>query len=409
MKSPLVAVVEPWADGHRANYVRLIARALVARGNRVAVVTSADGFRDPIMREVEAMPGVEVLLHEISRSKGPVAPGAVRLFIGEVLLWLRLRAMAQAARKHFGAVSCCVLPYVDYCYHALAMLGSPLRQVPWVGITMRTSVDCSNRAQSLRERFLGRVASPGCMATLFTIDPRIQECASGTLPERLRYLPDPVELRAAGGSAVTRASLGVREVDYLVLVLGSIDDRKGVAQLLAALPALPAQPRVVVLVAGRVLPRARTVLSGSPGRELLQQGRLIVVDRRLQDEEIADLLAAADCAWLGYSGHEHMSGILLLAAVAGVPIIATQRGAIGYLAGKMSEAILVDPNDVDQVGGALRRLGQGARRRRPEVERNSWMEAHRPERFASAIAGAVQAAEAESKPGSPGRQKGSKT
>ena len=73
------------------------------------------------------------------------------------------------------------------------------------------------------------------------------------------------------------------------------------------------------------------------------------------EEELA-AFKSADCVWLGYSGHYQMSGVLVQAGRAGIPVIACKEGLIGYYAAKLGNGILVDSRDSESVSGALARM-----------------------------------------------------
>ena len=136
----------------------------------------------------------------------------------------------------------------------------------------------------------------------------------------------------------------------LVLFVGTLEPRKNVGRLVAAMQRLPARLAGVKLVlAGRWGWRTgalRGALDGAP------PGR-IVVTGGVDDATLAALYRAA--AVFAYPSLYEGFGLPVLEAMAaGAPVITSKGGALEEVAGSAAE--LVDPLDVDAIAAALERL-----------------------------------------------------
>jgi glycosyltransferase involved in cell wall biosynthesis len=273
-----------------------------------------------------------------------------------------------------------IIPYMDYCLYAFAMRGAPFRSSPWCGITMRTSPPGDTVADACRWWLVRRLCRTPALTRLFTIDPR--------LPARLAYLADPVERIAPGDRAAARQALGVTDGDHVVLVFGSLDKRKGIEWLLEAMRRLASSQRVVALLAGRQTPELQAQLLEPRWRELRATRRVLCLDGIVPQDELGGIFAAADSAWLGYMGHQHASGVFNLAAATGLPIIATNAGAIGLMADEVSRTYKVNPADPHEIGAVLSELAGAPRQLRDTSECERWQAAHSVAAFGATVSAA---------------------
>jgi glycosyltransferase involved in cell wall biosynthesis len=142
------------------------------------------------------------------------------------------------------------------------------------------------------------------------------------------------------------------------LFVGSVEPRKNVAGLLAAYAALlgrhPAAPTLVI--AGKLPPEGLgTLPPGVPADRVRPLG-YVSDDQRRQLYRDASLLVLP-------SFDEGFGMPVLEAMTIGLPVVASNRGAIPEVAG--GAAILVEPDDVEGIGAAIERVlsDEGLRRR----------------------------------------------
>jgi glycosyltransferase involved in cell wall biosynthesis len=62
---------------------------------------------------------------------------------------------------------------------------------------------------------------------------------------------------------------------------------------------------------------------------------------------------AADLVWLGYQSHFSMSGVLVLAAIAGVPVVSTHKGLIGWMTREHELGDVIDVERASEVTQCL--------------------------------------------------------
>ena len=113
--------------------------------------------------------------------------------------------------------------------------------------------------------------------------------------------------------------------------------------------------------------------------------RLIVLDRFVSAAELGSLMAASDVVWVGYRNHVYMSGVLVLAGRAGLPVVGTAEGEIGRLITRHALGTVARIDHRTEVANALRELLDGATRmemgRRAEIA----FENHTVENFGARI------------------------
>jgi glycosyltransferase involved in cell wall biosynthesis len=204
------------------------------------------------------------------------------------------------------------------------------------------------------------------LKALFVINPSVNEvppnwCTPVVL-SKLRYLPDPADCEIANSRWASRSNLRILNDEVAILVFGSIDERKGIDSLLAALSSRDDLGRYRVILAGRQSLTMNAILGSPNSLRLIEDGRLIILDRFVGDAELGSLLAASDVVWVGYRNHIYMSGVLVLAGKAGLPVIGTVEGEIGRLITKHALGEVARINRPTEVAVALHTMLDSALR-----------------------------------------------
>lgn len=217
--------------------------------------------------------------------------------------------------------------------------------------------DASERVTALRKRVLLRWARRNPhLDTLLSLDPlavdpinRMGGRGSGA------FLPDPVPVPHFSENAAPPTVLDRAPEDRsTVLLFGVLDDRKGIAQVCAALRRLePAdQSRLTLALAGPLddsLREAVQDVANATGVEVLLD------DRFVPDAEIQRLIGQSDLVLLTYQKHVGSSNVLIRAAAAGVPVLATDYGLVGAQVRTRTLGTAIDASDPQHIAQALAR------------------------------------------------------
>lgn len=389
-----ILVLEPHSPGHHATYLRWVVEAIVERGWVAVVATTYKALEHPLLRGL-AHAGERVELHIIDADLplGAVH-GRFQMVRRELMYWRGMRAVVRTERAR-ADVSAVVLPYLDYCFFACCALGVPYGGLPWHMISMRLSAVAETTRMPWRWRLARRLLSAPSVRTLFAISPSVQTLPStwltGAMAAKLRYLPDPAEHRTGLDRAAARSRLGLTPDQLAMLVFGSIDERKGMGRLAAALANDARLARYVLIIAGAQTPELRGARASGALAELRGQRRLIELDRTLDDAEQTLVFAAADVAWLGYERHTFMSGVLVLAGHSSLPVVATDFGETGAFVRRHGMGLLVEANGTESVRDALLALTDVAVRRELGSRSKAAVEEHTPQRMKRALVDAIVA------------------
>jgi glycosyltransferase involved in cell wall biosynthesis len=174
----------------------------------------------------------------------------------------------------------------------------------------------------------------------------------GKAERRARFMADPIEPLSLPTRSEARAMLGLPEHKRLIMSIGLQDHRKGVDHLLAAGARWhPAEPASIVL-AGMLSAPIRELVTNEY-RRLVDEGRLVVLDRYLSKEDFNACFAAGDLVATPYRPHPHPSAIVLHAATAGKMVLAANNGWFAYMVPRFSLGRLCDPQDSETFAETL--------------------------------------------------------
>ena len=140
-------------------------------------------------------------------------------------------------------------------------------------------------------------------------------------------LPDPIETPVHFERTSACRRLGLNPDHRYLSLLGVIDRRKGIHDLLAAIRRvesdLPGDVRF--LVAGRCASDVRSVFQGE-FKDLVDSGRIVIRDQHLSHEELWAACYASTMMLLPYPEHQYSASILIRAAAAQVPVVCNSIG-----------------------------------------------------------------------------------
>ena len=263
-----------------------------------------------------------------------------------------------------------LIMYLDTCELPLAVgMQSPC---PFSGIYFRPTFhygmfanyhpDLKERLKQWRNRFtLDRILAHPQLQTVFCLDPFAVEAIKSER-ERAKIVPlaDPVESAPSTllDLATYRDQLGIAADRRVFLLFGALDGRKGIYQLLEASALLPPalSQQMCLLLVGKTSAAERANLEQKIA-ELRQQKPIQIIECYdfIPEDEVQAYFQIADVVLAPYQRHVGMSGILLLAAAAGKPVLSTDYGLMGELVRRYRLGVAVDATQPSELMQALAR------------------------------------------------------
>lgn len=260
----------------------------------------------------------------------------------------------------------CFLMYFDSILLSLALRGKP--PCPLSGIYFRPIFHYAGFAEFTPSRhelilqqrdkiFLSRLLQNSNFQTLFCLDPFAAERISkfkGNV--KAIYLPDPVEIYSNSDtqSEKLRQSLGINPGRKVFLMFGVLQKRKGIYQLLDAIELLPSHlcQKLCLLLVG---PIGSELLIKTRSRELCDALPIQVISHEqfVPDQEIQPYFQVADVILAPYIRHIGMSAILVRAAAAQKPVLASNYGLMGQMVKHHKLGITVDSSVPSEIARGL--------------------------------------------------------
>jgi phosphatidylinositol alpha-mannosyltransferase len=334
-----VAIVSPYAldvVGGVQVHVRSLAEALRRAGDEVLVIgPSAAAATDWGTRSVGRTVAVPA-----NGSRAPVALGPRAA--------LRVRDILRRARPDVVHVHEPLVPVVG----PAAVLATRAACV----LTFHAAAEAGSLPalyRSIRGPARRLVARGDQLTAVSPVAATFHARMLGVDPKRFTVVPNGVDVaRFAAAGASRRA---VAQAEERIVFLGRLEHRKGadvaVRMFLELAQQRPAV-RMQVLGDGPLASELARLRAGAPAHVA---SRLELVGRA-DPEALPALLAAADVAVLPSRGGESFGIVLLEAMAAGVPLVATDIPGYRAVARHDREALLVPPDDVAGLVGAVARI-----------------------------------------------------
>ena len=208
-------------------------------------------------------------------------------------------------------------------------------------------------------QFLHRTAlRTGPWFGLHTIDPTAfawLQARTPRLARRFSLVPDPVDDFTPISKRAAREVLGVPvEGRYVGSVGSHAILRKGSALLVEAFARAKLAQSDRLLLAGPLGDSLATRLRNEFGH-LVRAGRIVTVDRYLENDEVMQALAAMDVVCAPYIGHLGSSGIVLRAAQAERPVLTPRQGWFAEMVPRFHLGDTGDILDAAALASALER------------------------------------------------------
>ncbi len=209
-------------------------------------------------------------------------------------------------------------------------------------------------------------------------------------------LPDPVTIEPPAAAVVATLchELGLDPERKVLLLFGMIDRRKGIYKVLEALQQLSAaqQARLTLLLVGKVAaaeqPTVRAKLAAITQTTALQ---IVLRDEFVPDSIVAAYFALSDLVLALYQQHVGSSGILLWAAAAGKPVLASDYGLIGELVQRHHLGVAVDSTaPADITAGIIQSLEHSPATRFIQDEARNFAAKHQASAFTKVVATALR-------------------
>ena len=361
--APDAVIFEPMAEGHVLEWLVHVVHAAASSEARQVWFIVAGQIHGALLAQVPPNARGRIRIVELRPQEERLCLDR-RLTIRAFAQWWILRRYLRRMRARSAfALS------LDHLSLPLAM-GFRFGEVAIGGVLFRPSVhyrtigpyrpSVSERIRDLRKTVLYRgMLANGAVGRVLSLDTYFSEFAVAHYwrGRKVRGLVDPVfpPIDIADPDRQLARQMPSGRVRFVLF--GSLQRRKGVLELLAALTLLDPETgsRASIMIAGRADDDLRD--------ELMRVARdisadrpdiwLHVEDRRLASGEIAALVEGCDAVLAPYQRFVGSSGVLLWAAQWGKPVVTQDFGLVGRLVRDHRLGLAVDTTNSAALAGAL--------------------------------------------------------
>lgn len=364
-----VLIFETSLSGHRGSYVRLLLEGLLSIGVNPSIAIPESELQTEEFHHNLADLRADFQLLTM-QSRWPK-----RAFLrGRVEVGVLREAVAKVGAQHV------YVPYGATLCRAASLNRRPFGagMPPVETLLMRS---CSGQGRSGGRAWIRAKALDLCVRAcpwerIHVLDPLSFKAFSAIGVEGIRLMPEAIEHRMRRSSAEARRRLGLPIEARLVSCPGAISERKGADLLLRAFEASECASTCLVL-AGLATPSIRKLIAERYS-SLMSSGKLIFRDQYLSNSELDDLFDASDVVAVPYPKHVGSASILLRAAAAEVPVIASDYAWLGWATDTFGLGATVDPSNVEQFSEILKATGHHGQVSEKTEVRKLFLEYHRP-------------------------------
>lgn len=205
-----------------------------------------------------------------------------------------------------------------------------------------------------------------------------RECPS--LAGSLRLMPDPVEPVTAIQRGEARRRLGIPADGRWIGCTGVLDRRKGIDLLLAAFRRAELRDDDRLLLAGPMNEVLRTLVERDY-QDLIQQGRVVTLDRHLSVEEVMQCVMASDVVCVASPFQMGSSSFVIRAAAANRPVLASNFGWTGWAVRQFELGWTTDVRNIEEFSTRLSEAVDAAGHHTPSAKAERFVRYHSPENF----------------------------
>lgn len=349
----ILLIIEPNSNGHHASYLKWIIEGAINNNYVVCLATFEETLSHPLIEPLIKQYHSSIILCTLPNSDAYCEQKSLLDIIKREFFYYNLFKEFYQKAIQLVEIEWILLPYLDYCTYAIALLGAPFDKVLWSGIVMRPSfhyqemgvIAPNPKVNILKKYLFFHLLKQSTLKTIFTLDETLADFFSKKkLARKLTYLPDPsdiLDLKGSISKEEARQQLNIPQDAFVVLVYGAISLRKGVDILLSMMQQSITPESLHILLAGQQAEEVKILLAQPIVQYLIENGRLHQMDKLLNKEEEYSVFIASNIVWLVYRNHYTMSAVLVQAAQMGLPVIACVDGLIEYLTRKKNLGIIL--------------------------------------------------------------------
>jgi len=359
-------VIETCHLGHRmALNARYALIAAIRKEWSVTLMTTGEALRSPAFNIISQALGVHLSVYKIRNLKLLNAKDVFRQVIDQMRMYFYIKRAFNEYRNEYGEPDLIYIPGLEDFSKALSIFGTPFGGVFFSATIVSvkfhrhtTGIGPSSRLDKLDQRLFLRMLAIPSLKCLLSVDPVFFDyvCKNEKFDlKKICYLPDQTNVTGCVSLSKLRSSLGIGDDKFVILVFGTLTERKNIELLLDVVSSYMSHD-FIVLLAGKPDGFVQSLLNTEIANRLRSQGRLLELLKFCSIKEENELFCSADVVWLNYRDFYSSSGVMYSACAAGCPVIASQLGASGWEVNKHKIGLVVDPCDVFSVSGALMEL-----------------------------------------------------
>lgn len=357
-----ILIFEPNLSGHRINYLKIILHALKEEDKYYTTLLTLESLRKSSALETLKTQFSDSF--DITYTK--LSPLIQSIYAGHKL-YNRELINYFIVRKHIKRIRVAVnydlifFPYLDNLARMLSLTNNPFFGIRFCGISMVPSFHYRKMGiktpkayfSSIKEKLFVRLLKNKYTKQILTIDQPMYEYISNAYPHllaRITYIPDPITFSGKEDKLTSRNYFHIPEHKNVILLYGSVSERKGVLELLRASAHKNFPENLMVVIAGVQTNQIKKEIQALG----YSQEDVLFIDKYLTSKEEYMVFKSADLVWCGYKDFYGMSAVLIQAGAMKLPVISSNEGVVSWITERYETGKTINIQEEEQIINAIR-------------------------------------------------------
>jgi hypothetical protein len=318
-------------------YVKFIIRALTKKNCQLTLLTSKKATKH-ISLQIIKRENRNIKVEYLDDIK-PKNKNTISLIIYQIKLFFAVKKKFKDLNK-ISSFDHVFINSLDHFDKAMCVFGDPFEKTLFSGILVNPKFHFNNYNLGTAGRYnifssflFRRLLTLSNLKKIFTNDNFfIDYIKNYKFSNKVQFLQEPREFSHSFSKLNAQKKLVLPKKFIYLLVYGALKKSKGIVELIDAFTDKTVNSKIRIILAGKQDKEINDFIKLNYVQDLISKKKIFIFNKFQTDKEESLLFCASSIVWVGYQKNfPFLSGVLYQAAIKKLPIIASNKGIIGFM------------------------------------------------------------------------------